>query len=446
MIKNKTLLLVMCSVSLAGCSSVSNLFSKDEPEHRLEGERISVLELQKSLTPERTLEEGTEFSLPQQWDNTSWPQAGGYPNHSMHNLSLSENKLERAWKSDIGQGSTGDLPLNAQPIVAEGKVFALDTDLRLSAFDAQNGKNLWRVKVEHEDEDEKVIGGGIAYAHGTLYVTNGYDEVLAISPSNGDIQWRKRLPTPSRAAPTVLDGRLFVTTIDSRLVALSAKDGTGLWEYNGIGETAGLLGAASPGANADIVVPVFSSGEVTALRVENGSVAWSDNLASVRKYGGGLESLSDIRAMPIVDRGIIIAVSFSGKLAAIDERTGTRIWQKEISSLQTPWVAGNLLFVLSSDNQLVALSMVDGSIFWIKQLPQFEDEKDKEDPIHWSGPVMAGDRLIVVSSDGKLLEISAHNGDIEQTIKTGANIQITPVVANNTLYMLSDSGVLFAYR
>ncbi|MGH1404779.1 MAG: PQQ-binding-like beta-propeller repeat protein [Alphaproteobacteria bacterium] len=446
MIKNKTLLIVMCSTFLAGCSSVSGLFSESEPERRLEGERISVLELQRSLTPDRALEEGKEFSLPKPWHNTSWPQAGGYPNHSMHNLSLSENKLERVWKADIGQGSTGDLPLNAQPIIADGKIFALDADLRLSAFNAENGKRIWRVDVEHEDEDEKVIGGGIAFAHGTLYITNGYDEVLAVSPDNGDIQWRKRLPTPSRAAPTVINGRLFVTTVDSRLVALSAKDGAGLWEYSGIGESAGLLGAASPGANAGIVVPVFSSGEVTALRVENGSVAWSDNLASVRKYGGGLESLSDIKAMPIVDRGIIIAVSFSGKLAAIDERTGTRIWQKEISSTQTPWVAGNLLFVLSSDNQIVALSMIDGSIFWIKQLPQFEDEEDKEDPIHWSGPVMAGDRLIVAGSNGKLLEISAHNGDITQTVKTGENVQITPIVANNTLFMLSETGRLIAYR
>ncbi len=446
MIKNKALKFAVLTLCLSGCSSVSGMFGSKKEETKLEGERISVLELQRSLSPDFTLEDGTTFTFPEPWLNEAWPQAGGYPNHAMYNLSLSGEGTKRLWSTSIGRGSTDELPLNAQPVIANNMIFTLDTNLSLSAFNLENGRRVWRTDVENENEDEEVISGGIAYAHGMLYVTNGYDEVLAVDHASGDIVWRKHLPAPSRAAPTVLNGRVYVTTIDSRLVTLSAKDGTGLWEYTGISETTGLLGAASAGANSDIVVPVFSSGEITALRVENGSVAWSDNLASVQRFGGGLGSLSDIKAMPIVDRGIIIAISYSGKMVAIDERTGTRIWQKEISGLQTPWVSGNLVFILSSDNQLIALNIMNGGIFWIKQLQQFEDEDDKEDPILWSSPIMADGELILAGSHGRLVRVNANNGDVIEFVKTGLNVQIAPIIANDTLYLLSENGKLSAYK
>ncbi|MGH1379006.1 MAG: PQQ-binding-like beta-propeller repeat protein [Alphaproteobacteria bacterium] len=445
MLKNKTVLAVFSMLILNSCSSVSGMFDKDE-EQKLEGKRISVLELQKTLKPDVSIENQNSFPAPAEWSNASWPQTGGYPNHSMQNPALPNTQLKRIWSSDIGAGSSGDLPLTAQPIVANNAVYTLDTDSRLSAFNAATGKLIWKTNVEKEDEGETVISGGISFAHGLIYVTNGYDEVIAVSPDNGEIQWRKRLPAPSRAAPTVIGGRVFVSTVDSRLVALSAKDGASLWEYTGISETTGLLGAASPAANSDIVVPVFSSGEVTALRVENGSVAWSDNLASVRRYGGGLESMSDIKAMPILDNGIIVSISFGGKLAAINERTGARIWQREVSGSQTPWVSGQNLYVLSSDNQVIAINITNGSILWIQELDRFEDPDDREDPIYWSGPVMGSDRLVITGSHGYFVEIDARNGDIMRTTKTKKSMQISPIIADKTLYILADDGTLMAYK
>ncbi len=448
MLKNKSLLLMSSVLVLSACSGVSSIFEKKDAQAPLEGDRISVLELQKTLKPDpnKQPKEGQQFVLPKSWVNSDYPQAGGYPNHSMQNLSLADNGLKKIWSTNAGKGSGGGIPITAQPVIANGMIYTLDSASNLSAFNITNGKRLWKTNVEHEDEGDRVISGGVSFAHGTLYVTNGYNEVLAISPENGDVKWRKQLPAPSRAAPSVINGRVFVSTINSRLVALSAKDGSGIWEYTGINETTGLLGAASPAANNDIVVPVFSSGEITALRVENGSVAWSDNLANVRRYGGGLESLSDIKAMPVLDGGIVLAISFGGKIAAIDAITGARIWQKEIGGSQTPWISGNHAYILSSENQLIALSLSDGSVLWITELPKFEDEEDKEDPISLTGPVMASGKLIIASSDGYIREINAHNGNAIRTVKTKKNVQIAPVIANDTLFLLSDDGTLTAYR
>lgn len=423
---------------LTGCSTVGDMFADEDPP--LEGERISVLELQKSLEPDDSVLEEQGFVAPAPWRNEFWPQAGGYPNHSMQNVALG-GAQKKLWSTDIGQGSTDELPLTAQPVIVDGRIYALDTDSHLSAFEARSGKQVWSINVQDPDEDDPVISGGIAYANGILYVTNGYDEVLAVNPANGEIIWRKNIPTPSRAAPTIMNDRLFLSTLDNRLIAMDARDGSILWDYQGISETAGLVGAASPAANQDIVVAAFSSGELTALRVENGSVAWSDNLSNLRAFGG-LAALADIKALPVIDKGLVIGMSFSNRLVAIDERTGTRIWQREIGGSNTPWVAGNHLFVLSSDNQLIGLGRDTGAIRWVTHLPT----KNDDEPIIFSGPVMAGDRLLIFSSEGVAVELSPETGKITSERDIGMNVMIPPVVAGGVLYLLGEDGTLAAYQ
>jgi outer membrane protein assembly factor BamB len=445
MIKNNTILLVSTSMILSACS-LGSMFGGKEEKAPIEGDRISVLELQRGLKADTPLSKGQSFELSSPWINSAWPQAGGYPNHVMNNLNISGDKLQKIWSADIGSGSSRGTPLTAQPVITGNTAYTLDTSSELRAFDITNGKRLWDIDISKHDEDDDVITGGISFAHNTLFVTNGYDEVLAVSPESQEILWRKRLPAPSRAAPTVIGGRVFVSTIDSRLVALNASNGAGLWDYIGIGEVTGLLGAASPGANTDIVVPVFSSGEITAIRVENGSVAWSDNLANISRLGGGLESLSDIKAMPVLHKGLVIAISFSGKMVAIDQATGARVWQRDIAGTQMPWVTDNLVFVQSSNNELIALSLIDGRIFWIKQLPKYEDEEDKDGPSRWRGPIMANNALILAGSNGELLEINTNTGEINRTIRTKKDVQISPVIANGMLFLLSEDGTLSAYQ
>ncbi|MDH5722648.1 MAG: PQQ-binding-like beta-propeller repeat protein [Alphaproteobacteria bacterium] len=439
------LLLGSCVLSLSACSTVSKVF--DEKENPpIEGKRLSVLALQKSLEPDSTAIEQGGVILPEIWQNEYWPQAGGLPNHAMHNLAWESGDVDVLWRADIGSGSHNEIPLTAQPVIVKDVIYALDTESKLSAINAQNGKKIWGIDVSNKAEDEDVIGGGIAFANGMLFITNGSNEILSVSVSEGKIIWRANLPTPARAAPTALGGRVFVSTLDDRLFAIDAEKGTVIWDYLGIGETTGLLGAASPAANTSIVVPAFSSGELTALRVENGSVVWSDNLANVRKFGGGLESLSDIKAMPVMDRGVVIAMSFSDKLVAIEEHTGLRLWQREIGGSATPWVAGNAVFVLSNDNQLVALRLEDGAILWVEQVPRYEDPDDQKNEIIWSSPVMASGNILLCGSHGKILKYDAQTGKPAGSIKIGAAVQITPVISNGIMYVLAENGTLIALR
>lgn len=428
-------------LSLAACSS----WMGKEEDPPLPGERISVMQLQRKLEPDDTKTVASDFVAPSPWANEFWPQAGGYSNHALQHLDLSGEPLKRVWKADIGEGSTSRNPLTAQPVLADGRIFAMDVEHEVSALDAASGKRLWWIDAGASDEDDTVVGGGLGFSAGVLYVTNGYGEVLALRPDDGGLIWRARLPAPAQAAPTVLDGRIFVGTVDNRLVALGVEDGRVLWTYRGVAEGAGLLGRASAAANREVVIAPFSSGEIYALRVENGAVAWSDNLAPAVRMGG-IGGLSDIRALPVLDGGLTIAMSYAGRLAAIDTRSGARAWQRDIGGQETPWVAGPHLFVLSTDNQLLALDKESGKIRWVTQLEKFTDPKNRDGSIIWTGPIYAGGRLIVAGSDGRALDIAPDTGAILREWSVGDTPATPMVVAGRVLYVLTRDGYLSAWK
>ncbi len=433
--------LVLTSLALGGCSSLTD--AKKKP---LAGTRESVLELTRKIDPDNAALNAEGFVAPAPWKNDFWPQAGGYPNHSMQELALSEGALKQVWSANIGKGGSDRLPLTTQPIVADGRIFTVDAEAVLSAFSIKDGARLWKASIAPPGKHESIIGGGLAFSNGKLFATNGYNEVLCLTPEDGKVVWRVAVTAPARSAPTVVDDRLFVTTMDNHVYAMRVADGAILWDYTGVSEAAGLIGAASPAVSDNIVVPVFSSGEIYALHAENGSVAWSDSLAASTGITGGLSGLSDIRGLPVIDKGVIFAVSFDGRLAAIDERSGSHIWQRDIGSGVTPWLAGNHLFVLSTDNELVSLGRDNGAISWVLSLPRWRKPEDHKDPLFWTAPVLAGNRLFITGTAGDLVEVSADAGKMIRTTHLDKPVSIDPIVAGGTLYLLSDDGTLMAFQ
>jgi outer membrane protein assembly factor BamB len=117
----------------------------------------------------------------------------------------------------------------------------------------------------------------------------------------------------------------------------------------------------------------------------------------------------------------------------------------EIKSVETPWVAGDNLFLVTTDAKVICLSRGQGRIRWITQLQDYEDD-EKDDPVSWSGPVLAGDRLLLASSLGDLASISPYTGEINSLTDVGDSVSISPIVANKTVYVLTDEGRLIAYR
>jgi len=409
----------------------------------LPGKRVSVLNLEQQIRPDPSIQE-VDVRLPQPVVNRDWPEAGGYPTHAMYHLALGE-EVRKAWSRSFGEGSSRSGQVLAAPVIENGRIFAMDAESVVTAFDAANGRRLWKFDTQPKKANTTTFGGGVAALGNRVYVATGYAEVLALDPKTGKQLWRRTVPGPLHSAPTVADGRVFAVTVENQLEVLAADDGRILWTHNGLPETAGLLGGSSPAVEGDIVVVAYSSGEIFALRVENGRPLWTDNLASARSLDA-LTQLADIRGRPVIDHGLVFAISHSGRMVAIDLRTGDRVWEQDIGGSYTPWVAGDYVYVLTNDESLVCLTRHEGKIKWVLDLPRYENEEKKKDPLDWSGPLLAGDRLIVLASTGDAISISPYTGKPLGRIEFSDGSYVAPVLANKTLYIVTQGADLIAYR
>jgi outer membrane protein assembly factor BamB len=429
--------LLACALLLAGCGWFG------DTKTRLPGERLSVLSLQRQLEPDPALAQ-LEVRLPRPVENGNWPEAGGFPNHVMHHLALGDDP-KRVWRASAGSGDSRDGVILSAPVVAGDRIFTMDAESLVRAFDAATGRRLWEFDTKPEAERGRGFGGGVAVAGGRVFVSTGYAQVIALDPDTGKEIWRQAVGAPVRGAPTVADGRIFAVTVENTTEALAVEDGHRLWTHTGTAENAGLLGSASPAVEGDVVVVPYMSGELFALRAENGRPLWNDNLAAARRVDA-VSSMADIRGEPVIDRGRVFAVSHSGRMAAIDLRTGDRVWEQEIGGTNTPWVAGDFIFVLGNNGELICLTRRDGRIRWIFQLPRYENPEKKRDPLQWTGPVLAGDRLIVLASNGEALSVSPYTGKAIGRIEMPDGSYNAPIVADKTLYVLTNDADLVAMR
>ena len=426
-------------VALAACG----IFKGGGNKTPVLGQRVPILAGESGITADKTIAD-VQVVLPMAVVNPGWTQPGGNSAKAMGHLAIGQTPV-RAWSAKIA-GTTGRVRLAAAPVVGDGKLFVVDTDAVVHAFDANTGAKLWSLATSSDKENRNAaFGGGVSVEAGRAFATNGLGDVVAIDVATGAEVWRKKPGGPLRGAPTLFLGNAYVVSQDNQLFALAQTDGAVVWTQSGTPETQGVFGVAAPAAAQGTIVAGFSSGELNAYRYENGRSLWTDTL-SRSTISTSVSSLVDIDAEPVIDQGRVYAVGQGERMAAVELASGNRIWEQNFAGISTPWVAGEWIFVMTDDARLVCIARGSGKIRWISQMPAWRDEEDKKGPITWVGPVLAGDRLWLANSRGELVAVSPMDGSRGSTTEIGDKISLPPIVANNTLYVLSDKGEITAYR
>jgi outer membrane protein assembly factor BamB len=433
---------IACLPALVGCSG--GWFGAAEEGDPLPGERIPVMLLEREVTADPQLA-GLEIRLPPPRLNPAWPQAGGDPDHVMQHIAAG-NRLDIAWRADIGETGDDGGQLLARPVVAGGRVFTMDAEGAVSAFSVQDGRRVWRTDPDDLDPDDAVLGGGVAVAGDSLFATVSSGMVLSLDAGTGAEIWRQDLGLPLRAPPTVAEGRVLVLSADNQLYALDAATGRPTWRHSGFFESAGILGGPSPAVAGDVVIVPYSSAEVFALRLDSGRPIWNDTVQRPRRTLA-LAEINDIDGHPVMADGVVYVGGHGGQMAALDVRRGVRTWDVDLATTQTPWLAGDYLYVLTTRGEVVCLLRENGRIRWVSPLPRFEDPNDPaSSPINWSGPILVGDRLLIAGSDGQLIAMSPYNGEILGRIALDDPVQIAPVAADGTVFVLTEEAELLAFR
>lgn len=448
--------LLTAAVGVSGCSTVGRLNpfkGKSPPKEVAEGQRISIVPQDQVLAPAEALK-GVGFELPTPTRIADWPLPGGTLDQDVENVDAAPN-LSIAWRRGIGQGTNRAVHITAPPIVADGRIYTMDAEAGVEAHDARTGEQVWRTNLGSNDHrgDRVAFGGGLAFADGRIYVTSGFRFVAALDAATGRVVWRTPTDEPIHAAPTVTDGRVIAVALDNSLLTFDAANGTPGWTYQALSEPARILEASSPAVEGETVVASFGSGELVALRAANGNDLWQEALSRASPTSS-LSEIRDIPGRPVIYRGDVFAVSHSGVFSSTDLRTGQTRWTLPVIGITTPLPAGDVVYVVSKNGQLICAARDSGQIYWIRDLNTgykahregglfglFSHESIA--PL-WTSPLLANNRLLIASSTGELVSVDAHTGQVQKRVQIGAPVLLSPIAAGDMVYLVTDNAQLLA--
>ncbi len=425
-------------------AALTVLSACQEPEVILPGEREDI---RASIDNETVETRGAKpISIPAQSRNANWSQSAGTPAFRTTNAALSATP-QRIWSANIGSGDSRKQRITADPVVAGGLIYTLDSGANVSAVTPQ-GQVVWSTNlIPPNEKDGDATGGGLAYADGVLYVSSGFGRLTALDAKSGAQRWQKRLNATGSGAPLVSGGILYLVAGDETGWAVNTKDGRIIWQIEGTPSVGNVLGAPAPVIASDLSVFAFGSGDVAATFRRGGILRWNASVAGGRR-GRAAAQIVDVTAGPMVSGSSVIIGNHSGRTVSFDGNSGERNWTAPEGAVDTVWPAGNSVFLISDRSQLVRLDAADGSTVWAIDLPGFVKNKPgRRGPIfaHY-GPIMAGGRLVVASNDGYLRFFNPVDGALVHQVEVPGGATTAPVVAGQTLYVVSTKGELHAFR
>ena len=250
-----------------------------------------------------------------------------------------------------------------------------------------SGARLWTASVTPENEKSSGrFGGGVALDGGQLYATTGYGTVVALNPGNGAIIWTKRTGEPIRSSPTAAGGKIYFVSTDNVLHCLSATDGAEVWTARGLPQPATLLSNVSPAVGKGFVIAPFAGGRHRRLSEWTGR-----GPGRIRCRGRARHRAAGVLgdpARPVIDQGVVFAVSHGGKMIASSETTGERLWTRTLPARKC-----------RGSRAIRSMSSMSPASCWRSRVPTedpLEGRSARERPLE--RPVLAGGKVWAVSA------------------------------------------------
>jgi outer membrane protein assembly factor BamB len=378
--------------------------------------------------------------------NAEWTHRNGSTQHLIRQPALGRS-LTKIWTAAIGNGNSRKYAITASPIVGAGRIYTMDSNMGVRAF-TPDGAPLWAVDLTPPNEKTKeASGGGLAFDNGTLAVTTWHGEVLALDPATGAVRWRHQMTGAISSDPLILGDTIVAISRSNVALGLDIKDGRILWQQISTGDAAGIAGAGAPAALGQLTVLPFASGEIVGAVTNNGLRAWSASVSGGNK-GIARAIVSDISGDPVIDGRTIYVANQTGRLAALDRRSGERIWTANDGSYSPVWPAGGAVFMVTDQFAVKRLNASDGTEVWSAELPGFKTDRVRRqrDTYAYFGPVLAGSQLWVAGSDGLLRSYNPEDGSLTGTVDIPGGAASQPAIAGGRLYILSANGQLHAFQ
>ncbi len=414
--------------SLSSCSSDKKIDDKNAISVFAD---LNLIQLDSSL-------KDIPITIPQATSNQSWFGSNNDNNQTIENFAFGRkstigqiSKIKSTW---AGYRSSYDNRMVFAPIIVEDKIYILDANSNLYAKDLASHKTIWKKKLIDRWFIKDFTNSKISYFNGKIFATTGYNLVFCIDAKTGEVLWQKTLSSIPISTPISDGDQVFLITDDNKTYSLSAANGEINWVHFGILKATAILGSANPVIYKNYIISAYSSGEIYTLDKKNGEAGWVYDL-NLNKVDSSDFVLNDIDATPNVKNNVLYTIGNGGLMMAIRIIDGAILWKKELASITDFWIAGDFIYLVNNDNQLICLYKKTGGIKWFVQLKKYLKDKKPASKIIYNGIIMAGNNLMMTNSRKELLVISPLDGKILQTKKLDQQIFHNPIIVDNKIYL-----------
>lgn len=356
-----------------------------------------------------------------------------------------EVKLDRAWYRSVG-GEARDRASKLVPVVAGGRVFAASADGIIMAIKPDDGKVIWRKDVrDYYDKSMRpmafadksdLITGGVGAGRDIIVIGTFGGDVIAINQSDGSLAWRSRATSEILAPPQVAGDRVVAQTIDGKVAAYNALDGTRQWVYSTSIPSLTLRGTSTPIVNGNMVIAGFANGRVAFIDLDKG-IAGNDQRVAIAKGKSDLERLVDIDGQMVLDGTTLYVASYQGNIIAIDVSNGRVEWNKEASTVTGLAEGFGNIYMSGADGTLSAMAARDGDVRW-----KTEDLANRQ----LSTPAVISSYVAVGDFDGYIHLLAQSDGRFVGRVHADGDAIKSPMVVNGTrMYVQTRGGTLLAY-
>ena len=134
--------------------------------------------------------------------------------------------------------------------------------------------------------------------------------------------------------------------------------------FSGFPTSNSVKNDAQPVCNGNYLYTGLTTGELVKINPSNRKIVWVADIYKASNMTGGASVLDIVS--PIVIRGANVYVGGLGDaFCKINATTGTKKWCVELGTAEPFIIAGDVIFVVGTDNQLYALRDNDGAAYWM---------------------------------------------------------------------------------
>lgn len=298
----------------------------------------------------------------------------------------------------------------------------------LAAFEAESGREAWRVAVGQP----LATGPGTDGRH-TAVVTRGGEVVVVEGQA---IRWRAPVGRSVVTAPLVAGERVFVLGVDRSVQAFDALNGQRLWTFRRAGEALQLVQTGVIAPFGDTLV-VGQGARLTGLDPLRGTVRWELPMATPRGTNE-IERLADLVGPMARFGSRVCARAFQVAVTCADASRPAVSWTRSFGGVQGVEVDESFAFAADGSDRIQAWRAVSGEPAWTN-----------ERLLHrgLSAPLSVGRTVVFGDIEGQVHFLSRDDGKTLLRLPTdGSPIVARPVAIGNTVVVLTRNGGVFALR